>query len=75
MSLRDRLETMQARPRMICRGCRLEESLSPEDRKALQEAMASEMAGSLIAQALRDEGYEISDQTLQRHRRGRCAGL
>lgn len=75
MSLKDRLANVKERPRTICRGCRLEASLDPEDLKALKEAMASEMSGSLIAQALRDEGYEISDQTLQRHRRGRCAGL
>jgi hypothetical protein len=46
-----------------------------DDREALEEAMASKMLGSMIAQALRDDGHAVSNACLQRHRRKACAGL
>lgn len=76
MSLRDRLEKAEnRRSGFRCAVCGILQGMTAEDRQALEEALASEMYGSLIAQALRDEGYSIADQTLNRHRRGRCVGL
>jgi hypothetical protein len=57
----------------VCTACTAIESMSKEDRHDLQVALNDPIYTSMgISRALKAEGYEVSGQTLQRHRRGDC---
>lgn len=52
-----------------CRTCRLAETLSQDDRVALQEYLSSDMSTQIIAEALNAYGVKISQSAVSRHRR------
>lgn len=57
----------------VCTACTALEMMSPEDRADLQAAFDDPIYTSMgISRALKAEGYDVSGQTLQRHRRGDC---
>lgn len=56
-----------------CSVCVLREELSPEDRDALDAALAdSTFTAAGISRALKAEGFDVLSHTLQRHRRSEC---
>lgn len=67
--------------RMRCTVCKYAESLSKNDREALNDALSSDMLTTGILKAIR--GWHIKDgtdvpftlSTLQRHRNGVCRGF
>lgn len=74
MGLSDRLAEYE-RPRIgaKCRTCELLESLPDNEREALQSALADpRFSNAGLAKILRDEGYQMADSTVRRHRRGEC---
>lgn len=57
----------------VCTACTAIQSMSAEDQADLQIALDDPVYTSMgIARALKAEGYDISGQTIQRHRRGDC---
>lgn len=57
----------------VCSACTAISMMSEDDRVDLQVALDDPIYTSMgIARALKAEGYDISGQTLQRHRRGDC---
>lgn len=74
MALKDALvANIGAKKGPVCTACLAIESMSKEDRADLQAALDDPIYTSMgIARALKAEGYEVSGQTLQRHRRGDC---
>ena len=56
-----------------CSACIAISMMSEDDRIDLQVALDDPIYTSMgIARALKAEGYDVSGQTLQRHRRGDC---
>jgi len=57
----------------VCSACIAISLMTEEDRADLQIALDDPVYTSMgISRALKAEGYEVSGQTLQRHRRGDC---
>ena len=57
----------------VCSVCIVISLMDEEDRADLQIALDDPVYTSMgIARAMKSEGYEVSGQTLQRHRRGDC---
>jgi len=74
MGLADELASAKAQPRSGVR-CGVYTVLASlgDDAPALQAALNDDsFAGTAIAKVLRDRGYQIQDNTIQRHRKGRC---
>lgn len=61
------------RPAVQCSIGSLLGKLDDLDRKALTNAMGSDMTGEQIAAALRSEGHHMQGGTVQRHRTKRCS--
>lgn len=57
-----------------CRVRVISADLEPQEVKDLDDLMADteNYEGAVIAEALRNRGYEIDDEALRRHRRGAC---
>ena len=74
MALKDALvANIGAKKGPVCTACTAIQSMSPQDQADLQAALDDPIYTSMgIARALKAEGYEVSGQTLQRHRRGDC---
>ena len=51
------------------------DSLSPTDRKALDEAWAKGFSANVVLMALRAEGIKSSNEAIRRHRIGACKCL
>ena len=49
------------------------DKLDESDRKALMQALNSDVAGSVIAAALQAEGHKIKGHTVRRHRNRECS--
>lgn len=47
-------------------------SLSPEDKKALDAAWKTQLPISLIVRALRQEGHKTSNDSVRAHVKGQC---
>ena len=59
-----------------CVVCELVLTLQPEDVEALNQALTdNRMSAGMIRLALEEHGYNVSDNTLRRHRRRECAAL
>lgn len=57
----------------VCKIVQIRANLPPEDRDALDAAMANpDVTGASIARALKSEGISIAGFSIQRHRRGDC---
>jgi hypothetical protein len=74
MSLRDSLANVQhVRKGPTCSMKNIIDSLSKEDADALAEALANpNVTGRAITEALRAEGHDTRDHSVNRHRRGLC---
>lgn len=74
MALKDALvANIGAKKGPVCTACTAINSMSEDDRRDLQIAFDDPVYTSMgIARALKAEGYEVSGQTIQRHRRGDC---
>lgn len=74
MALKDALAAnSKARKGPRCSVCTAISLMSKEDKFDLEIAMDDEVFTSMgIARALKAEGYDVSGQTVQRHRRGDC---
>ena len=74
MALKDALvANIGAKKGPVCTVCLAIESMSEEDQADFQAAMDDPVYTSMgISRALKAEGYDVSGQSLQRHRRGDC---
>lgn len=79
MSLAERLdEAPRASRGNVCRMSFILASLNEQDRRALQAALAvpvgdpDRIANNAIADALREEGYDVHSKTVETHRKGAC---
>ncbi len=74
MSLRQLLATVQdAKKGPTCSIKTIIDSLSKEDAEALAEAFANPtVSGRAITKALRADGHDTRDHSVNRHRRGLC---
>jgi len=74
MALKDALvANIGAKKGPVCTACIAINSMTEEDQRDLKVALDDPVYTSMgIARALKAEGYEVSGQTLQRHRRGDC---
>lgn len=77
MVLSERLQGLKPRTRKDneCAYMTLYKSLSKEDQRAVDDAWARDIPTSLIVNALRQEGYQTSNDSLRAHRRGDCRCL
>jgi hypothetical protein len=58
-----------------CLTCQMVEALSEEDRAAFAKACADpRISNTALSKILREEGYQIGDSALRRHRKGECRG-
>ena len=59
-----------------CATCTIIEEASPEDREALLAAMGDpRISNTGMARIFREEGFNIGDSAIRRHRKGECKGL
>ena len=62
--------------RAWCSVCELLKQLSPNEKQALQLRMDNKnITHTAISNVLKNNGHNISDSTMGRHRRGRCTGV
>jgi hypothetical protein len=73
MGLADKLASMdRTRKENYCAYRVMYESLSPADRKALDEAWAKGYSANVVLMALRAEGIRSSNEAIRRHKLGGC---
>jgi hypothetical protein len=74
MGLADALQATKATIKgPTCTMCTLLKELPADDRKALDAALVDlSFTGAAISRALKAEGYNISDMTVNRHRKADC---
>lgn len=61
---------------LYCGMCKLLKELPTNEREALDERMKDERIGhALLSRILKQNGYNISDGVIGRHRRGLCTGV
>jgi hypothetical protein len=83
MSLSERLKASAISAPRKCKLMTLLDSsdITPEDRDiflqymAVPEGVANRLTNVALAKALRAEGFDVADTTVDRHRRGSCACL
>lgn len=74
MSLAEKLAKPAPVVRARCGVAKVLTHLEGSDLEAVINALADDsFTGESIAEALRDEGFQIMGQTVQRHRRGMCS--
>jgi hypothetical protein len=74
MGLADRMEELlkSQKPIGSCAYQLLYDSLSAEEKKALDSAIKAGYSQNLIIRALRAEGYKCSADTMRAHFKGQC---
>jgi hypothetical protein len=73
MALSKKLQEIgESRKQVSCQYIKMYNSLSPEDRKALDEAWAAKYSANEVLMALRSEGIKSSNESIRRHRIGAC---
>lgn len=74
MVLSDRLESLAKTTRKPnkCAYQMLYDSLSTEDKKALDQAWKNGVPISIIVKALRQEGHKTSGDSVRAHAKGQC---
>ena len=75
MSLGKSLEELKKTSRRSNKVCAYQvmyDNLSPQDKKALDEAWASDMPTNLVVRALRQEGIKTSGDSVRAHQKGIC---
>ena len=74
MSLSKRLAEYQP-PKVggYCRTCQLLNDLPKDEAESLRKALADpRISNAGLSRILKDEGYNIADSTVRRHRKGEC---
>ena len=56
----------------MCKLKRAMESMTPAVRADVTEAILSDVAAPPLAKLFRDDGYDISKDSIRRHRKGDC---
>lgn len=60
----------------VCSTCTVINEANDEDKAALIAAMGDpRISNAGLSRILREEGFEIGDSALRRHRKGECKGL
>jgi hypothetical protein len=73
MALADQLKSMdRTRKENYCAYQEMYNSLSPADKKALDEAWEKGFSANVVLMALRAEGIKSSNEAIRRHRMGVC---
>lgn len=72
MSLAEALAQSARKPGTRCAAAKIRDALGPDDRDALDAALASDTNLGDIARALATIGHNIPWQTLRNHRNGAC---
>jgi hypothetical protein len=75
MSLVKSLEEIKKTSRRSNKVCAYQvmyDNLNPQDKKALDEAWATDMPLSLVVRALRQEGIKTSSDSVRAHRKRIC---
>ena len=75
MALADKLEEMYAnrrRPSKFCAYISMYNNLSPENKKALDDAWAKGIPTNVIVAAIRAEGIKTSSDSVRNHKNGIC---
>ena len=74
MSLVDAFATPPSRRRGTCGMGRVIAALPEKDAQALNDVLSGDRWSSAdIARVLRDEGHDVREWTVSRHRKGECA--
>jgi hypothetical protein len=74
MSLADKLSNAanNRKPDTFCPYQFMYNNLTPENKKALDEAWAKGLSANVILSALRSEGIKSSNEAIRAHRNGVC---
>jgi len=74
MSLADKLSNAANRrkPDTFCPYQFMYDNLTPENKKALDDAWAKGLSANVILSALRSEGIKSSNEAIRAHRNGVC---
>lgn len=75
MALKDRfaeLEKTKAKREDYCAYQSMYESLTPENKKALDDAWVRGFSANLVLSALRSEGIKSSNEAIRLHFKGLC---
>jgi len=74
MSLADKLTNAAKtrKPDTFCPYQFMYDNLTPENKKALDEAWARGLSANVILSALRSEGIKSSNEAIRAHRNGVC---
>lgn len=73
MALADSIETYRVKHTgYICSTAKLISELTEADRNVLLNAIEKGVSTTTLVSALRAEGYKIGDDSLNKHRAGRC---
>ncbi|NDB58597.1 hypothetical protein EB001_09140 [bacterium] len=77
MGLADRLKASVSNKRTshFCAYIVMYNELSPQDKKALDEAWEKGYSNNTVLQALRAEGIKSSNESIRAHRTGMCKCL
>ena len=71
MSIKDRLAELA--PRKLCKAGEVIAGLKPDDRVAVENALAGTHSVAAVARALNYEGRQVGKSVLADHKAGRCA--
>lgn len=75
MALKDKIEELnksKLRNELYCPYKTMYDALSPENKKALDDAWAKGYSANIILSALRSEGIKSSNEAIRSHFKGLC---
>jgi len=75
MSLADKIENAvqeRTKPSNYCAYQAMYDALSPENKKALDDAWTKGYSANIVLTALRSEGIKSSNESIRAHRNGLC---
>jgi hypothetical protein len=72
MALSDSIKKHAAKKADACTVALLIETMPEADRKVFTEHLKNGFPTNPLVMALREEGYKMSDNTLNAHRQGKC---
>lgn len=72
MTLLAEAQAAQGRIGGQCSVASLLERLDPTEQAELLEALNADVQAKALSRAMKDRGWDIAAQTIQRHRRGDC---
>jgi hypothetical protein len=72
MAIADLLNEAMIEQNKLCSMGKILEALDKKDKDAIDKAAANGVSGWAIFNALKQEGYKISNNTFYQHSRGKC---